>query len=281
MAKPLVLLTADDYAMTDGVSRAIEELADRRLLSATGVMVNTAHWPAHAARIRDRRDRVAVGLHLNLTLGAPLGPMPRLAPGGVLPPIGALTRAAFLRTISIDEIAAETTRQLAAFEAALGFPPDYVDGHQHAHALPGVRQGVLTAISARNYALTQLVRVPAGGGGAKGLVLSWLVAGFGDAARRAGLVVNDSFGGVTEFAPEAAARDLTASLEAPTGHLHIAMCHPGYPDAELAAIDPVTTRRRTEYDALLAMDGLAQRIWRPRRVADGPAIDWQQELFRP
>jgi predicted glycoside hydrolase/deacetylase ChbG (UPF0249 family) len=28
------------------------------------------------------------------------------------------------------------------------------------------------------------------------------------------------------------------------------MCHPGYPDSELARLDPVTVQRRREYDFL-------------------------------
>lgn len=278
MQRALLLLTADDFAMTEGVSRAIEDLARRGLLSATGAMVTSRHWPAHADRIRRQRDRIAIGLHFNLTLGAPLGAMPRLAPHGRLPGIGALTRSALLRAVSPEEIAEEATRQLTAFEAALGFPPDYVDGHQHVHALPTVRTGVLAAIAARRYAPAPLLRVPSGKG-AKARLLGWLAAGFAEAAGRSGLPVNDSFGGITDFAPEAAARDIAQSLAA-SGRLHIAMCHPGFVDAELEAIDPVTTRRQAEYDALLAMPGLDQRIWHAGRATNGAPIDWQGELDR-
>jgi hypothetical protein len=278
MSRPLVLLTADDYAMTQGVSRAIEDLAARGLLSGTGAMVKGRHWPTHARRLAGLRDRVAVGLHLDLTLGVPLGPMPRLAPDGRLPQIGALTRAALLRRVDPGEIAAETARQLAAFETHLGFAPDIIDGHQHVHALPVVRDGVLAAVAERRYAPAPLIRAPTGSGGAKAALLGWLSAGFADAARAMGLMVNDSFGGVTAFAPQDAARDLVASLQAGPGRLHIAMCHPGFPDAELAAIDPVTVRRRAEYDALCALDGLADRIWHPRRVVGGATVDWSLEL---
>ena len=52
------------------------------------------------------------------------------------------------------------------------------------------------------------------------------------------------------------------------------MCHPGHPDEELARLDPVVARRRMEYDAIMRDPDLPQRIWRPRRNADGPAIGW-------
>ena len=38
----MIILCADDYAMTEGVSRAIGELAAAQRLSATSVLVNLA-----------------------------------------------------------------------------------------------------------------------------------------------------------------------------------------------------------------------------------------------
>ena len=62
------------------------------------------------------------------------------------------------------------------------------------------------------------------------------------------------------------------------GPSHIAMCHPGHTDEELATIDPVVERRRMEYDALMRDLALPERIWRPARSADGPPVDWSQVL---
>jgi predicted glycoside hydrolase/deacetylase ChbG (UPF0249 family) len=71
----MLILCADDYALTEGVSRAIGELAAARRLSATSAMVTTPHWPAMAPRLAVHRGHLAVGVHLNLTLGAPAGAM--------------------------------------------------------------------------------------------------------------------------------------------------------------------------------------------------------------
>ena len=83
--RSMIILCADDYALTEGVSRAIGELAAAQRLSATSVLVTSAHWPASAPRLCVHRGHLSVGLHLDLTLGAPLGPMPRLAPAGTFP----------------------------------------------------------------------------------------------------------------------------------------------------------------------------------------------------
>jgi hypothetical protein len=54
------------------------------------------------------------------------------------------------------------------------------------------------------------------------------------------------------------------------------MCHPGHPDADLAALDPVVERRRMEYEALMRDASLVERIWRPARGTDGPPVDWSE-----
>lgn len=283
-----ILLSADDYAMTDGVSRSIEELARAGRLSAASALVTSRHWPELGRRLASLRGEIAIGLHFNLTLGRPLGSMPTLAPDGQFPGIGDLTQRALGGGIDPDEIAAEATRQIDRFESVAGYAPDYIDGHQHVHALAGIRDGVLMAIAARRLSPQPMIRDPgdslAGMASrrtavVKAMTLYWLSRGFGPAARRAGLAVNDSFAGVSDFAPKQTEREFERAAIA-AGPVHIVMCHPGYPDAELAALDPVVERRKVEHDALMRRDFFGARLWRPKRGADGPRIDWTTALER-
>ncbi|MEQ1711732.1 MAG: ChbG/HpnK family deacetylase [Hyphomicrobium sp.] len=280
------VLCADDYAMTGGVSRAIEQLAEAGRISATSVMVTTQHWSALCERARALRGHVAVGLHINLTLGAPLGPMPNLAPGGRFPDIGALTLRAMTGGLDRVEVAAEVTRQIARFEDAMGCPPDHIDGHQHVHAMLGVREGVLAALAGvRTWHTRPLVRDPADSLGgilmrrraiAKSTALWHLSRGFGNAARAQGFPTNDSFAGVTDFRKDAAATAADfAQAARGGGPLHLVMCHPGFPDDELRSIDPVTERRRAEFELLSAGRPFKVGVWRPERAADGPPVDWR------
>jgi len=281
-----VLLCADDFAMTNGVSQSIVELAEAGRLSAVSAFTTTAHWPSHATWIARMRGKVAVGLHFNLTLGSPLAAMPNLAPGATFPTINQLTARSLRGAINLHEIAAEVTRQLAAFEAEIGFPPDHIDGHQHVHALPGIRRAVLDAAGTRysNSRLKPLMRSPCdslvriaarGRNGAKAAILAALTTGFTTAARRAGFPVNDSFGGVTGFADTAVEADYAAAVEARSGR-HLVMCHPGEFDAELERIDPILGRRVAEHRYLLS-GGFQAPLWRPRRTAMGKPVDWQAE----
>lgn len=282
-----VILCADDYAISEGVSQGIRELAEAGRLSATSAMVNLPRWKdGDAALLRALRGGVAAGLHLNLTVGSPAGAMPRLAPSGAFPEIGSLTKAALLGRLDATEIEVEIGRQLDAFEAHLGFPPDHVDGHQHVHALPVIRGALLAALAKRNYARRPLVRDPADRwssiaarkqAAVKAAAVALLTAGFGGMARRAGYPTNHGFSGYSAFDTGRSYGDEVESALRFTGRFPVVMCHPGYPDAALAALDPVTVRRQQELDALRALPGLADKIWHPRRTADGEVIDWFAE----
>ena len=104
------VLCADDFGLTDGVSRGIVELAAMRRLSATGAMTNMPGWRRAAPDLKLLRGRIDIGLHLNLTTGSPLGPMPNLAPSGGFPPLKELLPRALRRGLNGDEIAGEISK---------------------------------------------------------------------------------------------------------------------------------------------------------------------------
>jgi predicted glycoside hydrolase/deacetylase ChbG (UPF0249 family) len=282
-ARTAIILCADDYGLSEGVSRGIVELAAARRLSATSVLVTTPHWPADAAHLAAHRGHLSIGLHLNLTLGHPLGAMSRLASSGAFPGLGSLATRASLGRLDASEVKDEIERQLDRFEHGLRFPPDHIDGHQHVQVLPGVRRALIEVVARRYPRRPPLIRVPgslprafAGPGHVrtKAAAVALLGLGFAGAVSRAGLPANDSFAGFSRFdVKKPYAVELRDALRA-SGRRHIVMCHPGHPDAELARLDPVVTRRGMEYEVLMREPGLPERIWHPARAADGPAIDW-------
>ena len=254
------VLCADDFALTDGVSRSILALIEAGRLSAAGAMTNRPHWRNFAAAFGALADRADLGLHLNLTCATPLTAMPRLAPGGELPSLPDLARAAVTSPTVRHEIASEIARQLDAFEDAMGGPPAFVDGHQHVHVLPGVRRALLDAVSRRYPRGSLYLRDPHDSPAAirargvavgKALTISALALGFRRAALRRGFPVNRGFAGVVAFDPQ---RDFAADLRRfllRPGPAHLVMCHPGFVDDELARLDPVVATRPVEHAALL------------------------------
>jgi predicted glycoside hydrolase/deacetylase ChbG (UPF0249 family) len=273
--RPRSFLCADDFALTEGICDAIERLAEIGHLSATSALVTGENWRRHGARLAGLSEHLAIGLHLNFTWGAPLAAMDRLAPRGRFPSIGELCRRALCGGIDIDEIAAETARQIARFAEIVGRPPDLLDGHQHAHALPGIRRGVITAVEEYFPAGGVLVRDPAdsmrdivqrGVAPAKALTIAFLSRGFGAACRSHRIRTNVGFAGVSSFNPAVPyTNELRCFFLAP-GPRHLVMCHPGFLDAELAALDRSATRREEEFNALHDACWLKERIWAPLRA---------------
>ena len=141
-----VVVCADDYALTPGVSRAIRELIAAGRISATSVMTVCPYWVEEGPELAAVAGEADIGLHLTLTDQTPLGPMPELAPEGRLPPIGAVVKASLLGRLPTAEIEQEIERQLAAFIAVWKRLPAHVDGHHHVHQLPGVRSALLKVL---------------------------------------------------------------------------------------------------------------------------------------
>jgi chitin disaccharide deacetylase len=273
-----VALCADDFGLSPGVSRGVLEALRAGRLSAVSALTNVPRWPEHGPELREFSG-ADVGLHFNLTLGAPLGAMSSFAPDGKFPPVAKVIRTALFKQAPLDEIRAELERQLDRFEAVIGRPPDFVDGHQHVQVLPGVRDVLCEALAARNLQGACWLRhsgdrprriVARRDEASKALIVSGFALGFAAAARRAGFRVNDGFAGFSRFDP---AQDYAGQFErfllAP-GAAHLIMCHPGYPDAELSALDPVTTTREQELSFLLSkrfVDMLEQRGMRLARLS--------------
>ncbi len=211
-----------------------------------------------------------LGLHLNLTAGAPLGGRSPVRGGGdALPAFGALARAAFAGGLDRDALADEVLRQVDACAEGLGRLPDYIDGHQHVHVLPGVRAAVLAAVSRRwtgearpwlrDPFETPGTLVARGGPVGKAMVIAALSLGWRQAARGAGCATNRGFAGVSAFDLAADYGADFARFLAVPGQAHLVMCHPGHVDDELAAIDPVVATRPREH-AFLAGEGLAATL---------------------
>ncbi|PVE25512.1 hypothetical protein DC522_04075 [Microvirga sp. KLBC 81] len=254
-----VILCADDYGLSDGVSRGIAELAKMGRLSATGAMTNMSGWRRAAPDLKPLKERIAVGLHLNLTTGSPLGEMPHLAPTGRFPALKDILARAFKGQFDRAEIAGEIVRQLNAFEEAHGEPPSFVDGHQHVHVLPGVREPLLEVLKERGYAgriwlrdpddgMASILRRPIGRG--KALIVKGFARGFAQEARTAGFSTNQGFSGFAPFDLSVPASRIFETAFSHLGSMPLVMCHPGYVDDELRSLDPAVESRVAELDYL-------------------------------
>ncbi|WP_298018867.1 ChbG/HpnK family deacetylase [uncultured Castellaniella sp.] len=241
-----IVVCADDFGMNDAVDAGILRLAELGRLSATSLLVDGPSASRNLPALLD--TRLQIGLHLNLTesFGQP----------GVCLPLKSLIQAAYLRRLPQDQVRDSVARQLGLFRTLTGRSPDYVDGHQHVHQLPGVRDALLSILGAdaaaglwiRDTGRPRLAGLP-WRLRAKARVIAGLgAAGLRRRARAAGFAQNAGFLGVYDFKGGIPAYEAWMSrwlAQARDGD--VLMCHPawgGDPQDALAA------QRQAEYAVL-------------------------------
>ena len=259
-SRPLTIC-ADDYGLTQAVTGGILEAIEAGRLHATGAMTTRPYWKVAARDLASLGEGVEAGLHLDLTLGPALTGLKSLTRNGRLPSILQMIRMAHAGQLPEAELRAEIGAQIDAFGSYFGRAPAFIDGHQHVHMLPGIRDWLLDEATKRGLAgkiwmrdsadrmsriLTRGVEVP------KAMTVALAGRGFGERARASGFVTNEGFAGFSAFDPRRDyAADFARFLAAP-GARHLIMCHPGRVDAELERLDPATNSREQELEFLLS-----------------------------
>jgi len=246
-----LIVNADDLGWTAGVNRGIAEAHRRGIVTSTSLLANGRAFE-DAVAAASEMPGLGVGVHLNLSDGAPIAPAAQVKSlldedgkfaGG---PESLLMRLT-TKGLRPKEVEKEWDAQIEKVCGA-GIQPTHLDGHKHVQMLPGLfgialrlakRHGILavrvsheasplrTALSDGNessgVALKQGVQ-------ARGLKL--LARDAREMAERAGIVTADYFCGIaqTGVLTKAGVQKLLSSLPEGTTEL---MCHPGYADEDL------------------------------------------------
>lgn len=140
-----IAICIDDYGLHPAVDEAVLAMIEKGRVTTTSCMVGAPAWQYDVARLKQHADsgRVEAGLHLDL-VEYPIE-------GRVRRPVGAWMRATLLRRLDPAQVRGEIRRQLDAFEATMGRAPSHVDGHQHVHQFPVIRDLLVDEL-ARRYA---------------------------------------------------------------------------------------------------------------------------------
>ncbi|MBV8037096.1 ChbG/HpnK family deacetylase [Roseateles sp.] len=220
---------ADDYGLGAAVDRGILALAAQGRITALSCLVTPPRWDAAGAALQD--CPVATGLHFNLTEGRPLSPSLRLR-WPRFPGLGALMAQAFLGRLPA-ELPDEFQAQLQRFVAVTGRAPDFIDGHQHVHALPGVRPIVLAAAQGLGLPLRSTGRVAGPGFAFKRRVIEACGGrALGAEMQAERLPAVSALVGVYDFDPHADYRALMRGWLGTVPDGALLFCHPalGQPD---------------------------------------------------
>ncbi len=136
-----LIVNADDAGFSAVTDAALLEAVEKERLSSCSVAVNAAPAARLAEHLKRMTNPPDIGLHLNLTEGAPVSPR-RDVPTLIGPDGGFLGLRRFLLGLAAGGVRrAEIRREIEAQfarAAELGLKLTHIDGHHHAHLLPGV-----------------------------------------------------------------------------------------------------------------------------------------------
>jgi len=255
----LLIVNADDLGLAPSVNAGIEDAALAGVVTSASMIVNMGGFDDAVRRAAALRTGLDVGLHFNLTLGAPVSPagtVPSLVDGaGRFLTLGRVIRRALAGRLRAGDVRREADAQLARLTSS-GLRVIHADSHHHVHALPVVRGALAAAalsagvswvrrpvepLLARPTGLLPVMRRAA-------LALAWMASG-----RPAAPAGTTAFRGL---ALRGGARFQSSLLELldrlPPGLTEL-MVHPGRADASLARLDSYAGERAAELAALLSV----------------------------
>lgn len=225
-----LVVNADDFNLTEGVTRGILHGHQHGIITSTTVMVNLPGLAASRELAR-HAPGLGMGLHVNLTLGAPVLAA-RVVPS-LVDANGRFVRDRDrLGAVGVPaEIRDEAAAQVKRFEEVFGCRPTHIDTHYHMHRLPRVLAAVLDVACDR------------------GLPVRAVTPEMAVQIRRRGLPAVDRMvgdvGSDAYWTPES----LVALIMAAADGVTELMCHPGYAD-EALSISTYREQREGELRAL-------------------------------
>ena len=164
--RPVLVVNADDFGLTDGVSRGILEGAERGVITSVSVLALGPGFAGSAPLLAG--TDLGVGAHL-----AAVGEDPPLLSATEIPSLvdsrGRLAASwrqflprAALGRIDPEDLRREFTAQLEAVQGA-GLTVDHLDTHQNLHLWPMVRDVVLEVGEAADVRVVRVTRSRARG----------------------------------------------------------------------------------------------------------------------
>ena len=268
-----LIVNADDFGLTQQVSRAILDAHREGIVTSTTLMANGGAFDA-AVSMGRREYTLGIGVHLNLTEGVPVSEARKIRTLTNLkgrlyltPPL--LLMGIMTRQVKLAEVEIELWQQILKVLGA-GILPTHLDGHKHVHILPGVSDIVIRL--AQEFSIPS-IRCPSEAApkiptslqsrnswtaAAKqylvGRTVSVFARRFEEKLAKAGLLSPAHFYGLSQtgFLDALDILDILAGL--PEGASEL-MCHPGYLDGDLAKTGTrLLAQREIEVRALTARE---------------------------
>ncbi len=129
-----LIVNADDCNLTSGVTQAILECHDQGIVSSTSWLINLPSNEDEVAAVRD--SRIGVGLHLNVSLGAPV--LKAVDIPSLVTDEGLFKKKSDheIHSPAATDLVKEYTAQIMLFERKFSRLPTHLDTHHQLHDHP-------------------------------------------------------------------------------------------------------------------------------------------------
>lgn len=124
-----ITLNIDDLGLSEPINQAVVELSNQKIIQACSFMSLGQTRPSDIQQLQ--ANQTDIGLHLDFTELQKEGSLQQV----LLKSMQRAWRADFLQT--------KIRQQFAEFENKIGAIPAFIDGHQHVHQFPQIRQALL------------------------------------------------------------------------------------------------------------------------------------------
>ena len=242
-----IIICADDFGQNESINQAILELVEKKRLNAVSCMVNTEAWEKGAPVLA--QNDVMAGLHLNFTHGQNF------------PSLLKLIYQCYAHRLSKTWLEQQVRSQILAFRQFYGTWPEFIDGHQHVHQLPMIRDALFKVVSSLGidpwfrttytYSNINLSRATS--------LKMWalLILGGNTWSRKLKNLQIKSpsdFSGDYSFKTKKSYRELFTASAGSLASGGLMMCHPGLENSDIS--DPICHNRGKEYTYLSSQEFL-------------------------
>jgi predicted glycoside hydrolase/deacetylase ChbG (UPF0249 family) len=139
LTKIRISVCVDDYGLHEGINQAALNLACLGRISAISCLVDGPAWHSGSNALKESAAKMEIGLHLNFT--------ENFGKNLIIHPLSKLICLAYANRLDYVALTQDIQRQIDSFELVMGRMPDFIDGHQHVHQLPRIREALLEVLS--------------------------------------------------------------------------------------------------------------------------------------
>jgi predicted glycoside hydrolase/deacetylase ChbG (UPF0249 family) len=240
------MICTDDFGMNADISDGILDLCEHKKIQAVSVMTESPILKDYIPKLIPLKKIIHFGLHFNLT--TPFE--------GEAYSLFYLLSQPWLRKKDRMRIHYCFHRQMDLFEETFHRAPDFIDGHEHVHIFPAIRNLFIRECEKRfhHHSRKPWIRqvshpLESSGAKLKSIILNALNIGFVQLCKKHGFATNKKFAGVYSLKPSANYSELFKNWMEKCGDDTLIMCHPSKTNE---SADLLMQARANEYQVILS-----------------------------